>query len=385
MIRGPNKEAKRIRHIMHSAISGTIDRLNITTPGRICLFGEHQDYLHLPVIPCAISLRLTLEGRRRTDSMVQIDLPDVRSHERFPLDRTMPYTKERDYFRSAINVLTRHGYTFSGGFECVVRGSIPINAGTSSSSALVVSWINFLTRMSDQAKPVSPDLCGRYAYEAEVLEFHEPGGMMDQYSAAVGGVSFISFHPALEIQPIDVRLETFVLGDSRQPKDTKYILSHVKNQVLDIVAHLSLEHPKFSLHDMRLEDLEQWKQYLSADQFMLLEGTIKNHRITLEAKELLTSKSLDGRRLGELLARHQSILRDILKISTPKIDRMLDAAMDSGAYGGKINGSGGGGCMFVYAPENPERIAEAIERSGGTSSIVRMDSGTRVEPGKVAD
>ena len=32
----------------------------ISSPGRICLFGEHQDYLGLPVIPMAIDRRLYL-------------------------------------------------------------------------------------------------------------------------------------------------------------------------------------------------------------------------------------------------------------------------------------------------------------------------------------
>ena len=35
------------------------DRLTISTPGRVCLFGEHQDYLSLPVIP---RLKLTDRG-----------------------------------------------------------------------------------------------------------------------------------------------------------------------------------------------------------------------------------------------------------------------------------------------------------------------------------
>jgi galactokinase len=73
------------------------------------------------------------------------------------------------------------------------------------------------------------------------------------------------------------------------------------------------------------------------------------------------------------------VLRDNLKISTPKIDRMIEAALRAGAYGGKINGSGGGGCMFVYAPENPEAIAEAIAGAGGKAFIVEVDGGTRVE------
>ncbi len=35
--------------------------------------------------------------------------------------------------------------------------------------------------------------------------------------------------------------------------------------------------------------------------------------------------------------------------------------LDAGAYGAKINGSGGGGCMFAYAPASPEKVKAAIE------------------------
>jgi galactokinase len=66
----------------------------------------------------------------------------------------------------------------------------------------------------------------------------------------------------------------------------------------------------------------------------------------------------------------------VLKVSTPKIESMLDAALDAGALGGKINGSGGGGCMFAYAPNNSEAIAEAIKKAGGKSYIVQADEGT---------
>ncbi len=34
---------------------------------------------------------------------------------------------------------------------------------------------------------------------------------------------------------------------------------------------------------------------------------------------------------------------------------MIAAALDAGALGAKINGSGGGGCMFAYAPPIPKR------------------------------
>src|SRR5512140_2383725 len=161
-----------------SARAGVSSRLRISTPGRICLFGEHQDYLHLPVIPCAISLRIELAGSYRSDRLVQIDLPDIGSCEEFSLDGPLEYHVEGAYFRSAVNVIRREGFTFSKGFDCRVRGRIPVNSGTSSSSALIVTWVNFLARMSDQHVELAEYDCARLAHAAEVLEFREPGGMM---------------------------------------------------------------------------------------------------------------------------------------------------------------------------------------------------------------
>ena len=39
--------------------------------------------------------------------------------------------------------------------------------------------------------------------------------------------------------------------------------------------------------------------------------------------------------------------------------------------------------MFVYAPEDPERVAEAIELAGGKAYIVTADEGVRNEAAEV--
>ncbi len=85
------------------------------------------------------------------------------------------------------------------------------------------------------------------------------------------------------------------------------------------------------------------------------------------------------------MSEHQAVLRDVLHISTPKIDRMIEAANNAGAYGGKINGSGGGGCMFAYAPEGAEEVAVAIERAGGKAYIVTADDGVRDDSNPTED
>lgn len=355
------------------------EKIKVSTPGRICLFGEHQDYLSLPVIPCAVSLRLTIEGSVRSGSMVSIRLPDINSSESFSLFDPPGYRGERDYFRSGLAVMRREGFSFSNGFECAVIGKIPISAGTSSSSALVVSWINFLSRVCDQRKKLNPEDIARLAYQAEVLEFDEPGGMMDQYSTALGGAIFLKFHPAVSLIPLKAKFKSFVLGDSQSPKDTKGILSRVKTRVMKIVDKFSTLHPGFSLQTTRPEDLDKFSDRLDEVELRLLAGTLRNRDITFEALRLLQSDPLDDRALGALLTEHQNILRDVLLISTPKIDRMLDAAAAAGAYGGKINGSGGGGCMFAYAPDDPAKVSAAIEKAGGKAYVISADQGTRIE------
>lgn len=355
------------------------DVLRVSAPGRVCLFGEHQDYLQLPVIPCAISLRVNVGGKRREDCAVNIALPDINSHGSFPLDQTLPYPLDRDYFRAGVNVLRKHGYSFSAGLDCLVEGAIPISAGTSSSTAVVTAWMNLLARMSDEGRPLSEDESIRLAFEAEVTEFGEPGGMMDQCSISCGGVLFVRFFPALSIERLQPPLETFVLGDSREPKATREVLSGVKNRVRSACSTLSRSYPDFSLHLSSAGEIDHRGASLSPEERTLLGATLRNRDITIEARAVLSKKYLDEERFAKLLTEEHAILRDVLCVSTPRIERMIEAALDAGALGAKINGSGGGGCMFAYAPREPERVAEAITRAGGSPAIVRPDAGVRLE------
>jgi galactokinase len=132
-------------------------------------------------------------------------------------------------------------------------------------------------------------------------------------------------------------------------------------------------------------EIDAFAGVLDASQRDLLRGTLRNHAITKTALGLLDATAVDHEAVGRLLTEHQAVLRDVLRISTAKIDRMLDAALKAGAAGGKINGSGGGGCMFAYAPEHPERVAEAIEREGGKAYVITADVGTRLEALEVLD
>ncbi len=353
--------------------------LKVSTPGRICLFGEHQDYLGLPVIAAAISRRVNIEGNQSKASKAIIHLPDIHRSMNFDIFPEMPYQGNRDYFRSALNILQRGGYTFENGIECTVQGNIPINSGTSSSSALLANWIHFLSRIADNPKPLLPEDIAEIAYRAEVVEFNEAGGMMDHYSTACGNVIYLQSVPKIKVENLKPKLGTFVLGDSQEPKDTVGLLKRVKGGVLIAIEKIKKEYPDFSISTATFDDLNNFKELLTFEEMELISGNIDNHRILNKALSLLKSKSFKDFKLGELLNQHQFNLRENLKISTLKIDKMIAASLEAGALGGKINGSGGGGCMFVYAPENPEKVAQAIENQGGKAYIITVDEGTRLE------
>lgn len=353
--------------------------LAVSTPGRICLFGEHQDYLGLPVVAAAISRRVQVAGTHRDDRRVFIDLPDVGSSESFDLEDRIAYTKKRDYFRSAVNVLQAEGLTFSRGVQCSVHGNIPINSGTSSSSALLATWVHFLSRMSDQRPKYSRQRIGELTYKAEVLEFNEAGGMMDQYSTAVGNVIYLQSTPEIAIEEIKPAFGQFVLGDSGEPKDTQGILGRLRNDVNDIVAKIQQTNPEFSLFTTTDAEVSGLKDQLTKEEFVLLKGTISNRDLLREALGVLRAAELNHVHFGSLLSHHHRNLRDAQRISTPKIERMINASLEAGALGAKINGSGGGGCMFAYAPNRAEAVAEAIEAQGGKAYVISVDEGTRVE------
>ncbi len=360
--------------------------MKISTPGRICLFGEHQDYLGLPTVAAAISRRISIEGSHRSDDQIIIHLPDINGQEVFTLSNASTYVKDRDYFRSTFNVLRRRGFVFSRGLECDVHGNIPINSGTSSSSALIVSWANFLSRNADNPAVISSKELGEIANEAEVLEFGEPGGMMDHYSTAIGHVIYLESTPKIYVEALHPTLGTFVLGDSQQPKDTLGILARCRFGMETIIKKVTEYDPSFSIFHTPFAQATDYASLLSMDELGLLKANLEDRDLLVEGKKLLQQSATSTQEtndidvvFGQLLYRHFQNLRDHKRTSTEKINRMVEASMKAGALGGKINGSGGGGCMFMYAPNCAEEVADAIRREGGIPYIITVDEGTKLE------
>ena len=105
-----------------------------------------------------------------------------------------------------------------------------------------------------------------------------------------------------------------------------------------------------------------------------------NYDITQKAYAEFKKPQLDLKKIGELMNQHHDILKNVLKITVPRIDRMIEGALNAGAWGAKIVGSGGGGSIVALAPKSKEQqVIEGILNAGGINAYqVSVDPGARI-------
>ncbi|RMD68376.1 MAG: hypothetical protein D6822_07070, partial [Cyanobacteria bacterium J149] len=287
-----------------------------------------------------------------------------------PLKLPIKYRFRRAYLQSAINILHRQGYDIRG-FTATISGNIPQNAGLSSSSALTVAWVQFLlTLLGENPDPTE---VAKLAYEAEVLEFEEPGGPQDHFATALGNVHFFEF--PINEQPLFKQLNghklndiAFVIGNSQVRKATLNTIRKIKMRVQNSMRQLGLS----ALDNVSIEAIPDESSYRT------LKAILKIRDLTLEGVSLFQQSSVDPQELGHYLTRQHQILRDDLHLSIPRIEAMIKGALEAGAYGCKINGSGQGGCMIaICPPDRVKAVKQGIKKGQGMPSEVRIESGVR--------
>jgi galactokinase len=359
--------------------------IKIRAPGRICLFGEHQDYLGYPIISLAISKYIYLESKRIGESKFIVNLPDINERLEIKLNgRELDYRSHRDYIVSGYNHFLRKGAKFHKGYEIKITGDIPINAGVASSSALVIAWLYFLNLISEQnLNPFELSITG---YEAEVKEFGEGGGMMDHFSAIYGNLIYLEqVKPIPNLLPYDLKLNGFILGNSLEKKNTVDDLIRLKKLSLESFSVLKSAIPNFDPYNTKIEEIITTLPSLKKQYSDKIIGNLMNRDITHAAKILIENyynKKIESNKfykeLGVLLSQHHMNLKERIKISTKKIDQMIANSIKVGALGGKINGSGFGGTMFVLTLGNETNLTEVIESFGGEAFILNTSNGVEI-------
>ena len=354
--------------------------IKILSPGRTCLFGDHQDYLGLPVIACAINKYISLNAFENSFSVFKIQLPDIGEERLIHIYDDFKHLEKRDYFASSLKVLKRYGCIPDRGFDITITGDLPINAGLSSSSALIIAWIRFLLEAFGSTYETTVELIARMAYEAEVLEHKEPGGIMDQYTISMGNVLFINTSERASFEIIQKNLDGLIVGESGIKKETINTLGNRKEFALKAIESVKLKNPDFEIRSALFEEYDHYEQDIPLELRPYFFAALKNHSITLKAFNEFKKEPPNLRYLGALMNEHHLVLKDILKITVPLIDQMVSKAIEAGAYGVKIVGSGGGGSIVAVAPlEKKQKVIEAICNAGGKAAYkVNVDMGARL-------
>lgn len=171
---------------------------------------------------------------------------------------------------------------------------------------------------------------------------------------------------------------SFILFDSLAGKDTIRVLAKAKIPVVEALKKLEREGISSIRDFIRDEHNMKYLDALDESEKIKVSASIDNYRILKEAEVMLKWDNFNPEGFGRLLKAHHVNLRDGLDISTPAIEKILDTAYKNGALGGKINGSGGGGCAYVYAyDEDCDKIINAVAELGYPGRIVKQDSGIR--------
>lgn len=356
--------------------------IQIRTPARVCLFGDHQDYLGLPIIAGAINRFLQFHATSNNEDYLEIIMPDIQSTRYIYLNEIHKHkTNEIDFLLAGLRVVERVGCVPKNGLKVTISGTIPINAGVSSSSAFTVGWIHLLLGCFGASKKINSELIAQLAYEAEVLEHNSPGGKMDQYTIALGGLIYLETKEPTTFQLFTPKLKGLILAESGISKETISTLRNVRNMAQEAIQKVHESNKGFNLNNCTVSQATVYSKELPEELVPFFMAAIENHAITKEAFTEFQQEVWNHEKLGKLMYNHQIVLRDRLQVSHPTIDKMIEAAMNADAYGGKIVGSGGGGCAVILAEEKKvAQVVEALMKAGAKAAYpIHLTEGSVIQ------
>lgn len=290
----------------------------VKVPGRVCLLGDKSDLLGRPVIAAAISKFFTFKVSQSKDSKISFSFPQRNHHWERPFNSNV-----NDPFFKFLSQIAWRLRDRIGPVTCEISGDLPIGSGLSSSAACSIGFISALSNLFDLR--MKRGEIAELAYQVEHNDLGIMCGRMDQYSIAYGGVTFIETGEITRVKSLPSISLPIVIGDSDEPRMAKVVL----NRTMDLLNN----------RDPRMHSL-----------FNLL------HENVLHGLKALENGNFEE--VGARMSLHQGLER-AMGASTPKLDRMCDAALAAGALGAKQIGAGGGGCMIALCP--PDRLQHVMD------------------------
>ncbi len=188
-----------------------------------------------------------------------------------------------------------------------ISGDVPPGTGIGSSSALVIGLLEIIHSLNGD-NPIPEDIA-RETYDLEKKFFHVSLGRQDPYAISLGGMKYMEFRGE------DFRIERFDLGSSLVNLLEKSTLMFYTGSSRS--SSEALEEQVKKMNDGSEEVLQTLKE-------------IKN--ATLEGRKAVISN--DFERFAEIINYGWKLKKGLgKKVSNPKIDRIVNVALQNGAKG----------------------------------------------------
>jgi D-glycero-alpha-D-manno-heptose-7-phosphate kinase len=253
-------------------------------------------------------------------------------------------------FRAALNMTE-----LTAGLELHSLADVPANTGLGSSSSFTVALLNGLHAFKREFVPA--EQLAREACHLEIDLLKEPIGKQDQYIAAYGGVSAMTFHT-----DGSVSVERLPLQDA--------VIDELESNL--VIYYSGIERSASAV-------LKEQAKTITDNKDSAVERMHRIKALGYETKRVLLSGEID--QYGEMLHEHWMNKRKLASnMADSTIDEHYEVARKAGAIGGKLMGAGGGGFFMFYvrAPDR-RRVHEALEARGLRPMRFRFDfDGARI-------
>ncbi len=232
---------------------------------------------------------------------------------------------------------------------------VPANTGLGSSSSFTVALLNGLHALKREFVPIEQLAAEACHLEIEVLK--EPIGKQDQYIAAYGGISAMTFQPdgSVTVEPLTLRDE---------------VVDQLESNL--VVYYSGVERAASTV-------LREQAKTITDNTDNALQRMHRIKALGHETKAILLSGKVDT--YGEMLHEHWTNKRKLASnMADPNIDESYEVARRAGAIGGKLMGAGGGGFfMFYVRPAQRRDVHEALASRGLRPLRFRFDfDGARI-------
>ena len=332
-------------------------------PGRVNLIGEHTDYNLGVALPFAIERGVTVTAQATGARSIQARALDLDQSDEFDLARPSRAGGWRAFVRGLVAELQLSGVELVGA-KLQITGDVPRGAGLSSSAALEVALSLALLSISGAPEPERTELA-KLCSRVENDWVGAQTGLLDQLASLYGQEGHclrIDFR-ALEVRQVPLELgdHRFVTLDSGSPHLNA--VSGYNQRRVECARACELLGIA-SLRDASPEAVAGLPEPLNRRARHVVGS---NARVD-EAVRALGERDLAA--LGRLLDDCHASLRDDYEVSTPEVERAVEALKRAGALGARIIGGGFGGHVLGLLPPGVVVPDGALEVSPGGGARV---------------